>query len=155
MARVLTFKPDGSVRGGGPMPLRGVPERIVVTDNVARLFTPQIVPLRPLAAQILDIALGTQACTIKVYFKEIQVPLASPIPTDPPTFGKVTPCFLDLYVNGGLLLGGVMCLHRNAIVRERYLGFSGELSFIDMQGVSDPEIAGLGTRWLLAYFPRA
>lgn len=42
----------------------------------------------------------------------------------------------------------------NLIVRSAYLGFIGDLAFIDTQGTSDPIYAGLGTRFQLVYlFP--
>lgn len=59
--------------------------------------------------------------------------------------------FINLYVNDALIIGGVICQNRNRIVRSAYLGFIGDLAFIDNMGASDPEYAGLGSRYELAY----
>lgn len=59
--------------------------------------------------------------------------------------------YMDLTVNGTPVLQGVPCLYGNKIVRYSYLGFSGDLVFIDNQGESDPTYDGLGSRYLLYY----
>ena len=50
-----------------------------------------------------------------------------------------------------LIIGGVICENLNRIVRSLYLGFAGDLAFIDNQGSTDPVYTGLGTRYSLAY----
>lgn len=92
----------------------------------------QIVPLEPIASQEVTILLGGQTCQIKVYQKE---------------FGL----FVDVSVNNALIIGGVMAQNLNRIVRSLYLGFIGDLAFIDGQGSSDPDYTGLGDRFRLAY----
>jgi hypothetical protein len=64
------------------------------------------------------------------------------------------PCavYLDLYVAGVLIIGGVLCLNGVNIVRNAYLGFIGDLAFYDQQGTTDPVYSGLGSRYLLFYF---
>ena len=64
---------------------------------------------------------------------------------------KTTGLFLSLYVNDALVVGGVVCVNGELIVRDAYLGFAGDLVFYDMQGADDPFYTGLGTRWILAY----
>lgn len=114
-----------------------------------------IVPLRPVPVQQLNVVLGGQPCTIKVYTKNIDVPESPPgaIPTDPPIYISIDPIFMDLYVDGKLVLSGILCLNGVRIVRDVYLGFVGDLSIIDTQGSDDPQVAGLGSRWLLTYWP--
>lgn len=92
----------------------------------------QIVPTQPLAYQTLQVLLGGQACTIEVYQE---------------AYGL----FVDLYVNNGLIIAGVIAENLNRIVRNAYLGFLGDLAFIDTQGTSDPVYTGLGGRYLLMY----
>ncbi|AWB26169.1 hypothetical protein DA075_35450 (plasmid) [Methylobacterium currus] len=58
---------------------------------------------------------------------------------------------LDLRVNGTLLVAGAICQDRNLIVRSAYIGFIGDLCFIDTQGTDDPTYEGLGVRFGLAY----
>lgn len=92
----------------------------------------QIIPLQPVPSQTFTITLNNQLCQINVYQKN-------------------TGLFLDLFVGGVLIIGGVICLNLVRIVRNTYLGFIGDLAFIDNQGSSDPFYTGLGTRYSLAY----
>lgn len=150
--------PSGQVVGIGPDPLPGIPQVFTEANGVVAQSTPSVVPLLPVASQRLSVTLGGQTCAIKVYFKSILVPLASEIPTEPPRYGRVNPCFLDLYTvnpQGATvqIITGVLCQDRNRIVRNAYLGFVGDLAFIDTQGTGDPVQAALGTRYLLTYWP--
>ena len=92
----------------------------------------QIVPLQSVPNQAISILLGGQNCQINVYTKTSRL-------------------YLDLYVDNILIVGGVLCQNLNRIVRSTYLGFVGDLGFIDNQGSSDPAYDGLGTRFSLAY----
>lgn len=91
-----------------------------------------LVPLQPLPSQILNVSLAGQACVIAVYQKSTGV-------------------FLDLTVAGTPRVFGVLCHDRVRLVRQAYLGFIGDLSFIDTQGRDDPQYTGMGSRWVLAY----
>jgi hypothetical protein len=115
----------------------------------------QTVPLQPVASQTVDVTLNNQVCTINVFEKRIHVPVSRPggIPTDPPDYEPINPIFLDLYVNDVLIIAGVICLHGVEIVRDAYLGFVGDLVFYDTRGTEDPMVSGLGTRWVLTYWP--
>jgi hypothetical protein len=95
-------------------------------------MTQQIVSISALSAQTLTANLGGQSCQIAIYQKS-------------------TGLFIDLRVNNVLIIGGVLCLHAVKIVRDAYLGFSGDLAFYDTQGAADPVSTGLGSRWVLAY----
>jgi|WetSurMetagenome_2_1015567.scaffolds.fasta_scaffold02788_7 hypothetical protein len=90
------------------------------------------VPLQPLQNMTLQVQLDNQACTINIQ----QYP-----------FGL----FLTLYVGGSLIIASVLCENLVRIVRDTYLGFSGDLVFFDTQGSSDPVYTGLGTRFKLIY----
>lgn len=69
-----------------------------------------------------------------------------------PNFGKADPVFTDLYVNDALIIGGVLSLDQVLIVRDVYLGFVGDLYWVDTTGQgADPLPAGLGSRWQLVY----
>lgn len=61
--------------------------------------------------------------------------------------------FMDVYKDGTLIIGGVVCENRNRIVRSAYLGFAGDFVWNDQQGSSDPDYAGIGTdgRFQLLY----
>lgn len=92
----------------------------------------QIVPLQATQNQTLTVLLGNQNCRINVYQK---------------FFGL----YIDLAIGDTPILLGVICEDRNAIVRYAYLGFIGDLMFIDMQGTNDPTFDGLGSRYQLVY----
>jgi hypothetical protein len=91
-----------------------------------------VIPLIATPSQTLAVLLNQQSCSINVYQKS-------------------TGLFVDLTLNGNLLIGGVVCHDRTLIVRDTYLGFVGDLAFIDTQGTDDPSYTNLGTRWVLDY----
>ncbi len=94
-----------------------------------------VVPLQAIPNQSLQSNLNGQPCQLNVY-------------------QTLYGLFIDVYVNGVLIIGGVICLNFNRIVRNLYLGFSGDLFFWDTQGASDPVYTGLASRYLLVYaFP--
>lgn len=92
----------------------------------------QIIPIQPVPAQVVSVILGGQQCQIGIY-------------------QRLSGMYCDLYVNNALVIGGVICQNINRIVRSLYLGFIGDLVFIDNQGEDDPYYTGLGDRWSLAY----
>ncbi len=92
----------------------------------------QIIPVQAVKSQTLQVILAGQKCSINLY-------------------QKYTGLYLDLYVNFQPVICGVICQNLNPIVRSVYLGFTGDLAFIDSQGADDPDYAGLGTRYYLAY----
>lgn len=97
-----------------------------------------IVPLQPVPNQTLTVVLGNQNCRINVYQK---------------FFGL----YFDLSINGNppIVLGRI-CQTGNLLVRYAYLGFVGDLMFIDTQlPVADPSYIGLGSRWRLSYLSAA
>jgi len=104
-----------------------------------------IIPLRPLPSQIVTVSLANQ--TSKIVLSQKQAISSTSTPG--------TPMFLDLYVNDELIIGGVVCENLNRIVRNAYLGFVGDLCFIDNQGDTSPFYTGLGTRYQLVYLELA
>lgn len=96
-----------------------------------------IVPLQAIPAQhILTTLDGGQLVQLKLYTRR---------------YGM----FMDVYVNGVLEIGAVICQNLNRIIRSQYLNksvdFAGDFLFFDMQGNSDPVYTGLGTRFQLYY----
>lgn len=93
----------------------------------------QIVPLQAVPNQVLAVQLAQQPCTIHVR-------------------QCATGVFVDLYVNNVLIVGGVIALNGVRLVRYAYLGFAGDLMFVDtLAPASDPEWQGLGTQFQLFY----
>jgi hypothetical protein len=98
-----------------------------------------IIPISDTFSQTLSVQLAGQNCKINLYQKS-------------------TGFYCDLFVNGSLLIGGVICQNLNRIVRSLYLGFVGDLCFVDTQGTFtlpstglDPSSPGLGTRYVFCY----
>lgn len=92
----------------------------------------QIIPLLPVASQTFSVQLDNQNC---------QITLSQ----------KSTGLFFDLSLNGNQIIASMICLNKVGLVREAYLGFSGQLVFFDTQGADDPYYTGLGSRFLLGY----
>lgn len=95
-------------------------------------------------SQDLTVQLGGQNCQINLYQKNNQH------------------LYCDLYVNSAPIITGVICQNMNRIVRSLYLGFIGDLMWIDTQGSLtvpstglDPSSPGLGTRYMFNYLTTA
>ena len=96
-----------------------------------------IVPVQPLASQTLAIQLSGQNCSLNLYQT---------------AYGL----FMDVYSNGILIIGGVICQNLNRIVRDVYLGFIGDFAWIDNAGLgNDPVYTGLGSTYSLAYLSQS
>src|SRR5208282_3665765 len=93
---------------------------------------PQIIPLQAIPNQTLQIQLNNQLCTINVQQF---------------AFGL----FLTLYLGPTLIVASVLCQNARLIVRDLYFGFSGDLAFVDTQGINNPDFTGLGSRYQLFY----
>jgi len=95
-----------------------------------------LVPLQSVPSQKLKTVLGNQI--VEISLRQLRYGL-----------------FIDVYVNGALEIGGVICENLNRIIRSAYLnteaGFSGDFVFQDTQGTDNPYYTGLGTRFQLLY----
>lgn len=83
--------------------------------------------------QTINVTLNNQPCIIRLVQRESAI-------------------YMDLSLNSIPIIQGVPCWYGNKIVRYPYLGFVGELVFLDLEGEDDPFWDGLGTRFLLFYF---
>ena len=90
------------------------------------------IPLAVFPAQSLAVQLGGQSCVIRVYQKS-------------------TGLYLDLLVGAVPIVTGALCRDRVWIVRDGYLGFTGDLAFVDTQGEADPFYTGLADRFQLLW----
>lgn len=91
-----------------------------------------IIPLQSVPSQVVGVTLNGQNVRVAVY-------------------QLATGLFCDVYLGDALLIGGVIAQNINRIVRDLYLGFIGDLLFVDTQGSDDPDYSGLGARWVLCY----
>lgn len=90
------------------------------------------VTLSALPAQQFSVVLNQQNCTISLR-------------------QKTTGLFLDLTLDGVTVVAGALCRNMVRVVRQAYLGFKGDLVFMDTQGNDDPTYSGLGSRFVLLY----
>jgi hypothetical protein len=151
----ITFNATGELVGGGAAPLVGVPAVLDFSNGTASVEAAQLIPLQPVPNQVVSVTLGGQACTFRVYGKQIFVPYQPPgsIITQPPAYALDLPVFIEVYVNDALLIGSTLCPNAVTVVRNGYWGFAGDVAFLDTQGSEDPITSGLGSRWVLGYWP--
>ncbi|MFP1728036.1 phage baseplate plug protein [Lonsdalea quercina] len=91
-----------------------------------------VVSLENKKSQSLIVTLGGQSCLIRLIQRSSFL-------------------YMDLTVNDEPVIQGVPCLYGNKIVRYDYLGFKGDLFFLDNEGNSDPSWNGLADRFPLYY----
>ena len=94
------------------------------------------IPLQAMPSQSLRVMLNGQLCSIRIYTLS-------------------TGLYLDLSVLGTEILQGQLCVDRAYLVRDAYLGFIGDLAFVDTVSDTDPVYTGLGTQYQLIYFAPA
>lgn len=94
----------------------------------------QIIPLQATPSQQVTALLGGQYVQIDVKQRR-------------------TGLFATVYLDDALVVANVICQDRNRLVRSTYLGFAGDLAFVDMRGADDPTYDGLGDRFQLVYLP--
>jgi hypothetical protein len=107
--------------------------RDVPVSELTLFATRMIVPLLAVPSQALTVELGNQNCNLNIY-------------------QRTTGLYVDLGINGQVIISGVIALDRNRIVRDAYLGFIGDLAFWDSQGTDDPDWTLLNKRYFLGYF---
>src|SRR5271156_5471471 len=73
-----TIASNGSILGAGPFPLVGIPGTLLFGDTVT-VSAPQIIPLQPLAAQILSVTLNGQDTTLSLYFRQTYAPVEAEV----------------------------------------------------------------------------
>lgn len=95
-------------------------------------MTIQIIPISAVASQSFTIQLNNQNCMINLNQKN-------------------TGLFFDLFIDESPIVQSMICLNLVGLIREEYLGFVGQLAFVDTKGTSDPYYTGLGTQYLLIY----
>lgn len=92
----------------------------------------QTIPLANVPYQTFSITLGGQRCKITIY-------------------QKAEGLFLDLSVSQVQIVTAMICRDRINLLRYPYMGFIGNLAFIDTQGTNDPDYTGFDSRYVLVY----
>lgn len=96
----------------------------------------QRIPLRATPNQSMQIVLGAQNCTLRLYTRSQD---------------GVEHLYSDLAVDQSLIWGGVICQDMGPLKLYDYLPFVGQLLFVDMEGDDDPIWNGLEDRFRLVY----
>lgn len=94
------------------------------------------IPLSSTPSQLLTIVLSDKLCQMAIY-----------------TLGAENKLYIDVSIAGSAIVTCVLCHDRVKLIQLEYLGFPGDLSFVDTQGADDPVYSGLGSRFFLAYLP--
>ncbi len=90
------------------------------------------IPIQPVPSQQVKVVLASQNCQIAIYQKSQGV-------------------FVDLNSNGEDISVGVLAHNCVALDPREYENFSGNLMFVDTQGLNDPDYKSFGTRFFLVY----
>jgi hypothetical protein len=90
------------------------------------------IPLTSTPSQTCQVVLNDQNCQIAVYVKSEHL-------------------FFDLAINDVDIVNAVICKNVDFLVCRDYVGFIGNLFFIDTQGDNDPTYDQLGSRYKLVY----
>ena len=96
----------------------------------------QRIPLRPAPNQSLEIVLGGQNCTLRLYTRPVDM---------------VEHLFCDIAVERNVVLSGAICQNLTPLILYRHLAFEGQLFFVDMQGDEPPHWRGLDDRFRLVW----
>lgn len=94
------------------------------------------VPLAAMPDQRLQMILGNQDVSLRVYTRDDRL-------------------YTDLAVAGASVWQGFIARNLLPCKCYPYLPFTGQLVFVDMQGLDDPQWGGLGARWLCLYLTDA
>lgn len=103
-----------------------------ITPPTAVNLAQPTIPLIQAASQQLNLSLSGQSVTLAIYQRS-------------------TGLYMDVTLNGVMILRGQICLNQTWIVRAPYLNMPGDLFFNDTQGDEDPTYDRLGTRFALIY----
>lgn len=90
------------------------------------------ISLQPVPAQMTKVVLGGQNCQIALWQKPQGL-------------------FVDINADGVELITSVIARDAVPLICRDYMGFVGNLLFLDIQGRSDPEYTGLNDRFKLVY----
>lgn len=93
----------------------------------------QIVPAQAIPNQGLQVTLGGQSVALSIYQTNYGL-------------------YMNIISNGSPVVYGVLCENVNRIVRDSYLGFTGDMIWYDTTGGgADPIYTGIGTQFILIY----
>ena len=92
----------------------------------------QQIPVQSVPVQNLKVVLGGQNCELLIY-------------------QKTQGLFVDVSANGVAVVNATIARDSVPLVSRNYVGFLGNVLFIDTQGNDDPFYTGIGSRFTLVY----
>lgn len=101
----------------------------------------QEIPLRATGNQTLQVVLEDQNCSLRLYTRSLS--------------DGVETLFCDLSIDQDPVFYSCPCLDGLPMPLYAWLGMTGQLVFIDMEGDEAPHWSGLGSRWKLLYMSPA
>ena len=101
----------------------------------------QEIPLRAAGNQTLQVVLEGQNCSLRLYTRSLS--------------DGVETLFCDLSIDQDPVFYGCPCLDGLPMPLYAWLGMTGQLVFVDMEGDEAPHWSGLGSRWKLLYMSPA
>ena len=96
----------------------------------------QQIPVQSVPVQNLKAVLGGQNCELLIYQKNQGL-------------------FVDVSADGVAVVNAVIARDGVPLVSRNYVGFLGNVLFIDTQGNDDPVYTGIGSRFTLVYLTDA
>lgn len=90
------------------------------------------IDLEQIPSQTFGVILNDQDCIISLYTRGANI-------------------YCDLSINDSPIITGAICLDRQNIIPYEYLGFNGNLMFIDQEGQLDPDYTQFNDRFVLVY----
>jgi hypothetical protein len=93
----------------------------------------RVIPIKPVPNQNFTVVLDQDICKINIYVRGEHL-------------------YFDLTVGDLSITRSTICLNIVPLVKQEYLGFTGNFIFVDMHGKTDPVYQELGIRYKLIYF---
>lgn len=104
------------------------------------------IPVSAVPSQNFQVVLAGQNCAISLYTMD------GYDYTDPTLNTPNKNLYFDLSYNGIDVTNAQICLNqKRLLINRQYLGFVGDFMFVDTQGTTDPQYAGLNTRYVMIY----
>ncbi|GAA3686748.1 MULTISPECIES: phage baseplate plug family protein [Acetobacter] len=93
---------------------------------------PVVIPLNAVAQQSVQVTLSSQSVQLDIQ-------------------QRTTGLYMNIWLNGTMIIAGLLCQDRTWIVQKSYFGMPGDMMFADQEGKSDPDYSGLSGRYVLMY----
>jgi hypothetical protein len=103
------------------------------------------IPINNVPNQSFNVTLETVLCKITLQSKDNPQGYTNDVKA------LESSLYFSLETNNNEITNATICENLNPLIKQDYLGFSGNFLFVDTQGGSNPFYNGLNTRFLLVY----